>query len=379
MNDQALYQLALARTAGIGPVNTKKLIGIFGDAAAVFHADRPALERTGLPRNVITALLEFSGYPALRNELRHLDKIGARILFFTDRDYPRRLLRIPTAPALLFYQGATTLNADKVIAIVGTRSPTDYGKTMTPRLIRELACPDLLILSGLAYGIDAVVHQSALKYRLPTVGVLGHGLDHLYPAQHRGLSQSMREHGGLLTAFLPEVGPEPHTFPLRNELIAGLCDALIVIESGAKGGSLSATKTAHDLNKKIFALPGRVTDDKSQGCLNLIHKGEALPLLSAGGLKAAMGWDHPAGHDSYQPALPFSSAESQQPREPEARKINATEARLINLLTGKQPLTFEDFITLTRLPIPRISLTLLHLEIKGIIRSLPGRRYLLAS
>jgi DNA processing protein len=400
MEDQALYQLALAHTEGIGPVYTKNLIEHFGDAASVFRADRAALERTGLPRDVVTAILEFSEFPALRAELRHLADLGARILFFTDTDYPQRLLPLPSAPALLFYQGAANLNADMVIAIAGTRDPTEYGKDMTAHLIRELACPDLLILSGLAYGIDAAAHRAALKYHLPTVGVLGHGLNHLYPAHHLGLSQSMRKEGGLLTSFLPQTGPEFHTFPVRNKLVAGLCDALIVIESSTEGGSLSAAKAAHAFNKKVFALPGRITDKKSMGCLQLINKGEALPFLSADHLKAAMGWDHPAGHDSYQPALPFSPTEAaeserrqsvpqhsrqpthaapQQPIEPAPRKVNAVEARLINLLTGKQPLTFEDFITLTRLPIPKISLTLLNLEIKGIIRSLPGRRYLLAS
>src|SRR5580658_661377 len=239
MEDQALYQLALARIDGIGPVYTKKLIRHFGDAATIFHADQAALERTGLPRNAVTAILEFSGYPALREELRHLGRIGARILFFTDPDYPHRLLKLPNAPALLFYQGNATLNADKVIAIAGTRGPSEYGKEMTGRLIRELACPELLILSGLAFGIDAVAHRTAMKCQIPTVGVLGHGLDHLYPAQHLTLSHDMRHNGGLLTSFLPEIGPGPHTFPVRNQLVAGLCDALLVIESSAEGGSLS--------------------------------------------------------------------------------------------------------------------------------------------
>jgi DNA processing protein len=441
MEDQALYQLALAHIDGIGPVYTKKLIRHFGDATTVFQADQAALEPTGLPHSAITAILEFSGYPALRDELRRLDRIGARILFFTDPDYPRRLLKLPNAPALLFYQGNATLNADKVIAIAGTRGPSEYGKEMTARLIRELARPELLILSGLAFGIDAVAHRAAMKCQLPTVGVLGHGLDHLYPAQHLTLSYDMRRNGGLLTSFLPEIGPGSHTFPVRNQLVAGLCDALIVIESSAEGGSLSAAKAAYAFNKKVFALPGRINDHKSQGCLQLICKGEALPLLSADQLIATMGWGHPAGQDSYQPALPFSPTEPaesqdheparQQPQQPQRppqppqpqqpqhprhphlpvnqkpthppsrqlrhpkvhqpnqpklpqpqpnpQPVNALEARLINLLTGKPFLTFEDFIALTRLPIPKICLTLLNLEIKGIIRALPGRRYLLAS
>jgi len=388
MEDQALYQLALAHIDGIGPVYTKKLIEHFGDAATVFHADQAALERTGLPCRTVAAILEFSGFPALRDELRRLGRIGARILFITDPDYPRRLLKLPNAPALLFYQGNASLNADKVIAIAGTRRPSEYGKEMTARLIRELTSPELLILSGLAFGIDAVAHRAAMKCQLPTVGVLGHGLDHLYPAQHLALSHDMRRNGGLLTAFLPGIGPGSHTFPVRNHLVAGLCDALIVMESGTEGGSLSTANAAYAFNKKVFALPGRINDHKSQGCLQLICKGEALPLLSADQLIATMGWGHPTGQDSYQPALPFSPTEPAESQhhgparhrpQPSPQTVNALEARLINLLTGKPSLTFEDFITLTRLPIPKISLTLLNLEIKGIIRALPGRRYLLAS
>jgi DNA processing protein len=417
MEDHTLYQLALARIHGIGPAYTKKLIKHFGDAASIFHAGRSELERTPLPHHLIDAILGFSGYPRLRNELRHLHQLGARTLFFTDPGYPHRLLPFSNAPALLFYQGTADLNAAKIIAVAGTRQPTEYGRQTTAKLIRELARPGLVILSGLAFGIDAVAHHTAIKCHLPTIGVLGHGLDHLYPAQHRGLSRDMRRQGGLLTSFFHEKGPESHTFPVRNRLIAALCDALLVIESSLDGGSLSAVAAALACQKKIFALPGRITDEKSQGCLRLIHEQKAIPLLSADQLKAAMTWDWPTGHLSHQPALPFSPTEqtnpelhhsehdhpellqsaqpsSQQPHpnlaHPNPKTIGhhpdtetaghhpALETQLINLLTEKQPRSFEDLITLTHQPIPSISIALLNLEIKGIIRSLPGRRYRLA-
>jgi DNA processing protein len=360
------------------------LIKHFGDAPSVFRAGRSALERTGLPDHLITAILELTNYSDVEKELLHLHDISARILFFTDPDYPRRLLHIPGAPALLFYQGAANLNAERVIAIAGTRKPTDYGKKMTATLIRDLAQPDLLVISGLAFGIDFIAHRTAIQHKLPTIGVLGHGLDHLYPAKHSGLARKMhRDGGGLLTSFFHETGPEYHTFPLRNQLVAGLCDALLVIESGAGGGSLSAAKAALAFGKKVFALPGRTTDEKSLGCLQLIHQHEALPLLSARQLCAAMSWAWPSGHDSHQPALPFSSAEEAMPTEPtmpdepedDTRPI--LDAQLIGLL--QQPLTFEDLITLTRQPAPTISSALLDLELNGIIRCLPGRRYLVAS
>ncbi|HET6253054.1 MAG TPA: DNA-processing protein DprA [Puia sp.] len=431
MEDHTLYQLALARINGIGPVYTKKLIEHFGDAAAVFHAGRNALERTGLPSNLIDAILGFSDYPGLQSELRRLKSLGARTLFYTDPGYPRRLLPIPTAPALLFYQGTADLNAGKIIAIAGTRQPTEYGKQMTAQLIGELATPGLLILSGLAFGVDAIAHRTAIRHQLPTIGVLGHGLDHLYPAEHRGLACEMRRHhGGLITSFLPETGPESYTFPLRNQLIAGLCDALVVIESSMTGGSLSAADAALQLGKKVFVLPGRITDEKSQGCLNLIYERQALPLLSAGQLKATMAWGWPAGHKSHQPAFPFSPGQQPDRQKPKPQRSKpyrpsaeqatsqrldlqqstsrhansplaasglaasgqpnlapfdqddsnlALEAKLISLLTERSSLTFENFITLTHEPVPAVSVALINLEIKGIIRSLPGRRYHLAS
>jgi DNA processing protein len=401
MEKNTLYQLALTHIHGIGPVSTKKLIERFGDAASIFHADRRSLTRTGLRDDLIDAILNFTAWPSLEKELSHMQHNGIRLLFFTDPDYPRRLLPFPNAPKLLFYQGAANLNADKVIAVAGTRKPTEYGKQMTVTIIRELARPGLLILSGLAFGIDAIAHKAAMKYQLPTIGVLGHSLDHIYPAENLGLSRSMLRNGGLLTSFLPETGPETFTFPYRNKLVAGLCDALLVIESDIKGGSMSTAKAAWKLKKKIFALPGHITDPQSHGCHHLIQQHHALPFLSVRQLYAAMAWDWPAhagNRDSHQPALPFRSSEPtllraiQRPVQPGNTLEQSTpsvleqeqdptsdglEQVLIALLKDKQPLSFENFIKLTRQPIPSISLALLNLEIKGAIRLLPGKRYCL--
>jgi DNA processing protein len=409
MEKNTLCQLALTRIHGIGPVSTKKLIERFGDAASIFHADRRSLARTGLRDTLIDAILNFTAWPSLEKELSQMKRNGIRLLFFTDPDYPRRLLPFPNAPKLLFYQGTANLNAEKVFAIAGTRKPTDYGKQMTVTIIRELARPGMLILSGLAFGIDAIAHTAAMKYQLPTIGVLGHSLDHIYPAENLGLSRSMLRNGGLLTSFLPGTRPETFTFPYRNKLVAGLCDALIVIESDIKGGSMSAAKAAWKFEKKIFALPGRITDPESHGCHHLIQQHHAMPFLSARQLYAAMAWDWPAhtnNSDSHQPALPFRSSqptplraihrpvgqskERSIPTQPDINLEQSTpsvleqeqdpisdglEQELITLLKDKQPLSFEDFIKLTRQPIPSISLALLNLEIKGAIRSLPGKRY----
>ncbi|HTR28972.1 MAG TPA: DNA-processing protein DprA [Puia sp.] len=420
MENNALYQLALSRIRGIGPVYTKMLVKRFGDAPSVFRAGRQALEGSGLHSDQVESLLRFE--PAgLRQELQHLQRIGVRMIFFTDRDYPRRLLPHPTAPALLFYQGAADLNTVKIIAVAGTRTPSLYGRQTTAQLIRALARPDLLIVSGLAFGIDATAHETALRCGIPTIGVLGHGMDHIYPALHRGLYYAVRRHGGIVTSFLHETRPDRYTFPFRNKLVAGLCDALIVIESGVRGGSMSAVEAAIKFQKKVFAVPGRITDEKSAGCLKLIQEQRALPVISADQLKAALGWECTGGHVSHQPALPFplpaapgkpeddrgrnggeevrrmdppgEEIDSVEPGEAEVgpeevgRKVvgrgdagpdisrQTLETLLIDLLRKERSLSFDDLITLTRQPIPSLSVALLNLEISGAIRTLPGRRY----
>jgi DNA processing protein len=405
MENNVLYQLALSRIDGIGPVHTKTLMERFGDARSIFHASRIALGRSGLNQKLIDGILQFSGYDDLRRELRHLQHKGVRTLFFNEPDYPRRLLHLPNMPTLLFYQGAADLNAAKIIAIAGTRSPSPYGTQVTAQLVSELAQPDLLIISGLAYGIDAIAHRTAVNCAIPTVGVLGHGHDHVYPAVHRGLFHLIRRKGGLLASFPHEKMPDTYTFPVRNQLVAGLCDALIVIESGNTGGSLSAAAAALKFRKKVFAVPGRITDQKSQGCLQLIHEQKAMPIISAEQLKAALGWDWSSGGSSHQRTLPFFTTERARPMQTESMPIPIAQTReqaepsppisksdpskpglesqctdplenqLIDLLAEHQPLSFEDLLNLSHQPVPTISVALINLEIRGVIRSLPGRRY----
>jgi DNA protecting protein DprA len=341
-----------------------------------------------------------------------------RLLFYTEPEYPQRLAKITEAPALLFYQGSANLNADKIIAIAGTRTPTKYGRQMAVNLIRDLAQPNLIILSGLAFGIDAIAHRAALDCNLPTVGVLGHGPDNIYPAEHTALSQSMCKQGGLLTSFPPGTSPEPFTFPMRNKLIAGCCDALIVIESTTGGGSMSTAKAASEFGKTLFAIPGRIIDPKSEGCLQLIGEQRAVPLLSAKHLNAVMGWAWDANAaTSYQPALPFDSTHpapqslqpnsrlQQNPQPDQKRHQHPTlqpasdlqhesdpdpqpqpepypqpdtlEYDLLALLKEKPNLSFEDLIRVTGKPIPALSYAILNLEINGSIRSIPGKRYTL--
>ena len=366
MDTQAIYQLALTRLPGIGDGYTKMLVRHFGDAGAVFRADAPALARAGIPQKKIGAILQFSAWDQLRKELRTLHHQGIRMLFFTDAAYPRRLKDFPDAPPLLFYQGPADLDAERVIAIVGTRTPTDYGRQMTHHLVRQLAQPGLLIISGLAHGIDAAAHTAALAHQIPTVAIVGTGLGQCYPHENTRLSNRIRQQGGLLSSFPYESGPDGYHFPIRNRLVAALCDALIVVESGRTGGSLLTADNAVACHKKIFAVPGRVTDHSSAGCLRLIRQGQAELLVSGEQLQASMGWNWPAGHTGLQASLPFLSDIDDRP-EPERR--------LVELLQEKDSLSVDELAASSQLDTPSVAITLLHLELQGLIHPLPGKRY----
>ena len=356
-------------------MNAKKLVSRFGDPKSVFEAGRPALIRAELHNHQIDALLQFGAWSDLRQELAMLEQRGIRILFYTEPDYPRRLLSLPDFPPLLYYRGTANLNAQRVIAVVGTRRPTDYGRQITERLIRELAQPDCLIVSGLAFGIDAAAHTAALQYEVPTIGVLGHGLAYVYPREHTALASSMRQHGGLLTSFDYKAKAEYYSFPIRNGLVAGLCDALIVVETGEKGGSLNTVKKALEYKRKVFAVPGRVTDNKSQGCLRLIAEDNAKLLVSGEQLMAAMSWHWPAGRTGVQAALPFATGAATPPPLATAASRPDPERQLVALLQEKDSLSIDELATFSRLDTPSVAISLLNLEIDGIIRPLPGQRY----
>jgi DNA processing protein len=379
LDNQTLYRLALTRTPGIGPAYAKKLLLRFGDAESIFRTDSKALAGTGISTEAIHALLQPPDLRSLNNECRRMAQKGIRILAYSDPDYPRRLHHIPEAPPLLFYQGAANLNSAKILAIIGTRKATEYGREITQQLIRDLAEPGLLIISGLALGIDAAAHHAALRYHVPTVGLLGHGFDMIYPAEHWGLSRAMRHQGGLLTSFNHEVTPEKYTFALRNQLVAGLCDALIVVETGITGGSLLTIGAALEFEKKIFAVPGRLTDEKSEGCLRLIREGKANLLVSARQLQADLGWHYPAEHAGSQSALAFPTtalpADHRITPTPGHHTSSKSEDELLQLLRQKDSLSIDELATFSRLDAPSLAVTLLHLELAGKVRPLPGKRY----
>lgn len=366
MEEETLYRIALTRIKTIGPAYTKKLIGIFGDASSVFRAKEHSLKQVGIRPDAAAAIAGFSGRAGLEAELLLLEEKGIRVLFFTDKDYPNRLRKLSDAPPLLFYKGNADLNAEKIVAVVGTRIPSDYGREVTAQLIRQLARPGLLIISGLALGIDTAAHKAALHHRLQTVGVLGHGFGRLYPPENRALAAEMLQHGGLLTSLPYSAKPLAHHFPDRNLIVAALCDAVLVVETARKGGSLSTVEEALRYHRKVFAVPGRIMDGRSTGCNWLIRQNKAILLTSGEQLPAALGWSWPEGGMGEQVELRLSSAGA-DPVKPGDN--------LLELLKQQDSLTIDELAARTGLPPSSLALQLVRLELKGRISALPGKRY----
>jgi DNA processing protein len=263
----------------------------------------------------------------------------------------------------LFYKGSINLNYVRCIAIVGTRSPTAYGEWITEQIVKQLAPYNVLIVSGLAYGIDVLAHQTALQNNLFTIGVLAHGLDRVYPTQHKNLAKEMILQGGLLTDFITRTKPEKQNFPKRNRIVAGISDAVIVIETGQKGGSMITAGLAFEYNRDVWAVPGRLNDAKSEGCLRLIKNQKAMPFISVKDMVQEMGWNLNT---------------KQSPSTTQCQLfIEATpeEQIVFKLLQQKEAMHIDELFLRSGLSNNTVASSILQLELKGIIQSLPGKMY----
>lgn len=236
MASELLYRIALTLVPHIGAVHARTLVDHYGEAGAIFKAKKSLLEKIeGIGEVRAKCIKDFQNFKRAEEEIRFIEKYRIIPLFLTDEKYPKRFLNCYDPPTLFYYRGTADLNSSKIIAIVGTRMNTEYGKQVTEQLINGLALPDAVIISGLAFGIDAIAHKTALKYNIPTIGVVGHGLDIIYPGQHKVLAIEMIKHGGILTEFMSTTKPDKHNFPIRNRIVAGISDATIVVETSIKG------------------------------------------------------------------------------------------------------------------------------------------------
>lgn len=367
MNDTILYTIALTMVNGVGGVLSRQLLQALGDARAVFQEKKQLLERIPGIGSVLAA--EITNPEVLRRaeqEVRFIDDAGITVLVCGDEAYPFRLRECPDAPLVLYYKGKGNLNARHAVSVVGTRHATRYGQEMTAALLDDLAAlyPDTLIVSGLAYGIDIAAHRQALAGGLPTVGVLAHGLDRIYPPAHRQTAIAMLEQGGLLTDFPSGTNPDRPNFLKRNRIIAGLTEATLVVESAEKGGSLVTAGLALSYGRDVFACPGRIGDLYSAGCNQLIRRQSAALITSARDLVDALGWQQQdASSAARQTELLFAETDS-----PEIQRV-------LEALQGGGELHIDQLSLQTGFTIQQLTALLFELEMDGRIASLPGNRY----
>ena len=365
MPNERLYIIGMTLLKGVGDVLARHLLQYFGLASDVFKANRSLLERTPGIGTYTAELIDLSRSEALiraEKELTFIEKNKIALYDITNDDYPKRLKECQDAPVVFYYKGAANLDSAKIISIVGTRRITDYGRKQTETLIHDLAnmFPELLIISGLAYGVDVCAHRSALRYHLPTIGVLAHGFDRIYPAAHRNTAAEMLHKGGLLTDFMSGTNPDRENFLRRNRLIAGLADATIVVESAEKGGSLVTADIAFSYGRDVYTFPGRVTDIFSSGCNRLIQMNKAGLISSAKDLIMSLCWD--ADAKNLLPKDLFLSAE--KPEHP-----------IIRLLQEKGEFHVNRLAAEMNLPIHKLTPALFELEMGGHIKAFPGGIY----
>lgn len=301
-------------------------------------------------------------------EMAYADEHGIQILTLTSDGYPERLKECDDAPIALFYKGSAQLNAKRVVNIVGTRHATQYADDCIRRLVEGLKtlCPEMLIVSGLAYGVDIMAHRHSLEQGIPTVGVLAHGLDTLYPSRHRETANRMVENGGLLTEHFTRTNADKVNFVRRNRIVAGMSDATILVESAAKGGGLITCSMASSYNRDVFAFPGRIGDEYSIGCNNLIMTHAAQMITSAESLVKDMGWEA----DAQLAAAHQQGIERQlfPALDPDAQAI-------VDALAEKNDQQMNLLAMDTRLPINRLTALLFELEMKGVVKALAGGTY----
>ncbi|MCL4110239.1 UNVERIFIED_CONTAM: hypothetical protein GTU68_030623 [Idotea baltica] len=348
----------------IGSVRAKLLINQFGSAEAVFLASKSALSKVnGISKVIIESLKSSTTLENAKRELEFVRKNNIKLLYYLDAEYPNRLRPYDDAPICLYYKGNVSLNKKKHVSIVGTRTPTEKGKWICEKLIEDLKSQDVTIISGLAYGVDVTAHKTALRVGLPTLGVVAHGLDTIYPSVHKSIAKEMAVQGGILTEFGRGVKPERDRFPARNRIIAMLSDALVVVESKESGGSMITANFGNDYSKDVFAIPGRIDDLHSVGCNKLIKEHKAFLLDSAEELVRMMRWE-PKTTKEVQRSL-FLDLTKEEQKVIETIKIG---------MGGIDELCHT--IGLSRSEVASI---LLDMELKGLIRSLPGSRYMVLS
>ena len=360
------YLLALTRIPGVGAVLARTLLSHFGTAEAIFNASyKQLLQVEGIGPQLARNIRQFDEFDACIAELAFAEAHGIQLLVLGTKNYPKRLSYCFDAPIVLFYKGNANLNEQKIVSVVGTRNATAHGKLICDELVKGLAEYGALVVSGLAYGIDAAVHKACVKYQLPTLGVLAHGLDRMYPNAHRKLAAEMLQHGGLLTEFPSQTIPDRENFPKRNRIIAGLADATIVVEANSKGGALITADLANSYDREVCAFPGRATDEYSIGCHELIKTNRAHLITQAADVATLLAWD--TIRPSQKPQFRINWSD---------RSVD--EQLVLALLAKNGDILIDNLVLITGFAQSKLTLLLLDLQLAGIVKILPGNQCTLA-
>ncbi len=358
-----LYEVALTLLPNLGPVLVRQLISYCGSAEAVFKEGRGKLQKVpGIGTKLAEIIASHHTLDRAQAIIEQAEKQDVKLLFYTDKNYPSRLQDIKDAPCLLYSRGNGNLNKRRSISIVGTRNATAYGKGVCQEIIGQLAHYSPLIVSGLAYGIDIEAHRSALKHGLPTLGVLGSGVDVIYPKAHQHTAMEMLEHGGLLSEQPFGEKPNAINFPARNRIIAGMSDAVIVVEAKKKGGAVITAEIAFSYHKEVFAVPGRLTDECSQGCNELIKQQKANIFTSVEQLEHFLNW-HWQESKTMQEKILFPDS-----LKPEERAI-------VEVLTKQGTTDVDRLSRMSQIPIHKLPSLLLNLELYNLVRPMPGKKF----
>lgn len=363
---ECFYCIALSQIPHIGLIRGKQLYDMVGSATEIFHNRKELSERFPDLRKDIAEMLNCrEAMTRAEYEMKFIAKNRIQYYTLNDEDYPSRFRDCDDAPLVLFFKGKADFNSQYIIAMVGTRKATDYGKRFCTEFAHDLKaiCPNVVIISGLAYGIDILSHRAALENGLTTIGVLAHGLDRIYPQIHRDTAVKMLDNGGLITEFLSNTNPDPYNFVSRNRIVAGISDATIVIESAIKGGSLITAEIADGYNRDCFAVPGRLRDTYSAGCNYLIHNNKAALLSSAEDFVQAMGWISQKSKKKKVIQLDFFS------------NLSEEEQKIVSLLDKRGNLQINTLVVETGISINKMNSFLFELEMKGIIRTMTGGMY----
>ncbi len=358
------HKIALSLIPRIGDINARKLVSHFGSVEAIFNESyRDLVKIPGIGSGLASYITDKSYLETARKEVEYVIKHSIRTCFYLDNDYPFRLRQCDDSPVIFYFKGTCDLNSNKILSVVGTRNATPRGREQCEKIIGDLAAghPDLIIISGLAYGIDITAHKAALSNNLQTIGVLGHGFKTIYPSIHRSTAAAILKKGGLLTDFVSDTLPERNNFLKRNRIIAGLSDATLVVESGSKGGALITADMANSYNRDVFAIPGRPDDQWSAGCNSLIKSNKAALVESAGDIEYFLNWQPKKSKPPVQKTL-FS-------------ELSESEQTIYEVIVKEGEITIDQICRQLEIPISKLSSQLLQMEFKGLIKCYPGNVY----